>query len=255
MQNKAFTFLQKNYGWIIALITGTGVCLSFVLKFIKYIYSMLYFDYYGISYELFNTEEINLLYNFCLSILLALCLFSLFYCYKQFYDLIINKIDFKSKTINVLLIIISNFFIALSSGINIIGWQLVFNMLLLMTIEIIVILVIIVFSFLKKKGKEKAKAKTDDSDDFLNYLKILPLYLLIMILIFSISYLYSLKNIKEYNVINDNKVIVYTTKDYHIVLDCEIKDSKITIYKGNQTKINNENVKSKLINFEEVKVQ
>ncbi len=62
--NKTLDFLQKNYGWIVALITGVSIIITFVLKFIKYICSTFYFYYYGISYELFNSEELNILYNF-----------------------------------------------------------------------------------------------------------------------------------------------------------------------------------------------
>ena len=73
-KDKIFEFLQKNYGWIVALLTGLTVTTSFVLRFIKYIYSNFYFDYYGISYELFNNNELGFLYNFGFSILILLCL-------------------------------------------------------------------------------------------------------------------------------------------------------------------------------------
>ena len=64
MKNEKFTFIQKNYGWIIAAISGISICASFILRYIKYIYSTLYFNYYGISYELFNSDEISSIYNF-----------------------------------------------------------------------------------------------------------------------------------------------------------------------------------------------
>lgn len=85
--NKTLDFLQKNYGWIVALITGVSIIITFVLKFIKYIYSTFYFYYYGISYELFNSEELNILYNFGFSIIILLCFFSLIYCYIQLFNL------------------------------------------------------------------------------------------------------------------------------------------------------------------------
>lgn len=250
MENKIFTFLQKNYGWIVALLTGIGVIMSFVLRFIKYIYSMLYFDYYGISYGFFDIEELGLLYDFSLSILMVLCFYSLFYCYKQFYDLFKNKIKFNTKILNVFLILVSNFFIALSSGIKNIGWQLLINMILLIVVEVVVTIIISIFI---KNDKEKVD-KTD-KNDLLNTLKIMPFYLMLLVIIFSGNYLYSLYNAKSYKIINNDKVIVYTTKDYYLILDCEIEDNKLTIYKGNQTKINNENVESKLINFDEIKIK
>ena len=69
MKNKFFVLLQKNYGWMVAAFTGLSVCLSFVLRLLKYIYAKLYFDYYGISFGLFNIEELDVLYSFCISIL------------------------------------------------------------------------------------------------------------------------------------------------------------------------------------------
>ena len=79
--------------------------------------------------------------------------------------------------------------------------------------------------------------------------------LLGLIFIFLLSYGSQVVINKSYRIINDDKVIVYITNDYYLTLDCEIKDNKITIYKGRQTKINNENVVSELINFDEVKLK
>lgn len=59
MQNKIFEFLQKNYGWMVAAITGIGVTTSFIL---------------------------GLLYNFEFYILTLLCFYSLMYCYIQLFN-------------------------------------------------------------------------------------------------------------------------------------------------------------------------
>ena len=63
-KGKILNFLQDNYGWIVAIITGLTVAISFILRFIKYMYSSFYFSYYGLSYELFNSNELGFLYNF-----------------------------------------------------------------------------------------------------------------------------------------------------------------------------------------------
>ena len=55
----------------------------------------------------------------------------------------------------------------------------------------------------------------------------------------------------RYRVINDNKVIVYTTKDYYLVLDYKIDKDKMFIYKNTQNKIDNLNVNSKFIKVKE----
>ncbi len=250
MKKDILIFLQKNYGWIVAMLTGFGVIMSFVLKFIKYIYSLLYFDHYGLSYGLFKSEELGILYDFCLSILLTLCFYSLFYCYKQFYDYYKNKEKTKIKTIitNISLIVISNFYIIFSSNVKISGWYILFNMFFLVGVEILA--TIIVYKIIKKQEKEE-----DHKKEFLEYLKILPFCLILIVISLSSSYLISLNGNKDYRIIANDKVIVYTTGEYYLILDCKIEDNKLIIYKGNQTKISNENVESKLISFNEVKIK
>ena len=94
-KKEILSYLQKNYGWIVALITGVSIIITFILKFIKYIYSTFYFYYYGISYELFNSEELNILYNFGFSIVIILCFCSLIYCYIQLFNS--KKLELKTK--------------------------------------------------------------------------------------------------------------------------------------------------------------
>ena len=118
MKNKIFVLLQKNYGWMVAAFTGLSVCLSFMLRLLKYIYAKLYFDYYGISFGLFNMEELDVLYSFCISILLMLCFYSLIYCFKEIYDVIRSKVLNKKIFVNVVLVIISNIVISFSFNIK-----------------------------------------------------------------------------------------------------------------------------------------
>ncbi len=248
MRDKIFEFLQKNYGWMVAAITGISVATSFILRFIKYIYSSFYFSYYGISYELFNSDDLGFLYNFGFSILILLCFGSLMYCYIQLFN--VKKMKVKGKTIlfNIFLIIISNTIVVYSTNVKYSLWQFILNVILLITTEVIV-------SIIFWKIDKKEKIKKNDINDFKNSLKILPFYLFILIFTFLLSYSSEIILNKSYRIINSDKVIVYTTNDYYLTLDCEIKDDKLIIYKGKQTKINNENIESELINFEEVKLK
>lgn len=248
MRDKIFEFLQKNYGWMAAAITGISVSTSFILRFIKYIYSSFYFSYYGISYELFNSDDLGFLYNFGFSILILLCFGSLMYCYIQLFN--VKKMKVKGKTIlfNIFLIIISNTIVVYSTNVKYSLWQFILNVILLIATEVIV-------SIIFWKIDKKEKIKKNDVNDFKNSLKILPFYLFILIFTFLLSYSSEIILNKSYRIINSDKVIVYTTNDYYLTLDCEIKDDKLIIYKGKQTKINNENVESELINFEEVKLK
>lgn len=248
MKGQIFEFMQKNYGWIVAVITGISVATSFILRFIKYIYSSFYFNYYGLSYELFNSNELSFLYNFGFSILILLCFVSLMYCYIQLFNAKKMKIEVKTILFNIFLITISNIIVVYSTNIKYSKWQFILNLVILIIFEIIMLMIFL-------RANEKEKSKKNDISDLLNILKILPFYLILLIFTFLLSYSFQIVMNKSYRIINDNKVIVYTTDDYYLTLDCEIQDNKLTIYKGKQTKISNENVVSELINFDEVKLK
>ena len=246
MKDKIFKFMQKNYGWIVAVITGISVVTSFILRFIKYMYSIYYFSYYGLSYELFNSNELGFLYNFGFSILVLLCFGSLMYCYIQLFN--IKKMKLKTILCNIFLILISNIIIVASTNVKYSIWQCILNVIGLIIVEIIASTV---FSKMDKKGRNK----TYEENNLPNVLKIIPFYLILLIFSFLTSYGLNIAMNKSYRIIDNNKVIAYATNDYYLTLDCEIKDNKLTIYKGKQTKINNENIVSELINFDEVNLK
>lgn len=246
MKDKIFKFMQKNYGWIVAVITGISVATSFILRFIKYMYSIYYFSYYGLSYELFNSNELGFLYNFGFSILVLLCFGSLMYCYIQLFN--IKKMKLKTILCNIFLILISNIIIVASTNVKYSIWQYILNVIGLIIVEIIASIV-----FFKMDKKERNK--TYEANNLPNVLKIIPFYLMLLIFSFLTSYGLNIAMNKSYRIIDNDKVIAYTTNDYYLVLDCEIKDNKLTIYKGKQAKINNENIVSELINFDEVNLK
>lgn len=248
MKDKIFKFMQENYGWIVAVITGISVVTSFILRFIKYMYSIYYFSYYGLSYELFNSNELGFLYNFGFSILVLLCFGSLMYCYIQLFN--VKKMKTKAKTVlfNIFLVLILNIIVVASTSIKLLSWQSIFNVVLLIVIEIVI-------SYIFFKMDKKERNKTYESNNLSNVLKIIPFYLILLIFSFLTSYGLNIAMNKSYRIIDNNKVIAYTTNDYYLVLDCEIKDNKLTIYKGKQAKISNENIVSELINFDEVNLK
>lgn len=59
---------------------------------------------------------------------------------------------------------------------------------------------------------------------------------------------------KTYRIIDNNKVIVYTTENYYLTLNCEIENNVLVIYQGSQTKIDNKDIESKLIKFKDIKM-
>ena len=209
-------------------------------------YSIYYFSYYGLSYELFNSNELGFLYNFGFSILVLLCFGSLMYCYIQLFN--IKKMKLKTILCNIFLILISNIIIVASTNVKYSIWQCILNVIGLIIVEIIASTV---FSKMDKKGRNK----TYEENNLPNVLKIIPFYLILLLFSFLTSYGLNIAMNKSYRMIDNDKVIAYATNDYYLTLDCEIKDNKLTIYKGKQTKINNENIVSELINFDEVNLK
>ncbi len=247
MEKKIFKFLRKNYGWMVAITTGTSVVLSHILRFIKYMYSQYYFNYYGLSYEMYDSSELGFLYNFGFSILLLLCLVSLFYCYFQFLNNKEKPLKIKTIAFNIFLILISNIFIVFLVNVNYTVLQIIANIALLIVAEG-------TGTFIFYKSLKNENEKNADND-ICNKLKILPFYIFLIIIALLFSYGCEVALNKSYRITNDDKVILYSTEGYYLVLDCEIEDNKLTIHKGKQTKINNEDVKSQLIEFDEIKIE
>ena len=245
-KEEKFKFLQNNYGWVVAVITGLTVAISIILRFIKYMYSSYYFSYYGLSYELYNHNELNFLYNFGFSILVLLCYASLTYCYIQLFNM--KKINAKTILFNIVLILISNVFVVYSISVKYSIWQFIINLVVLIVFEVLITKIF-------WRTIEKEKRNENNKSDLLNRLKIFPFYLILLIFMLLFNYSSQIKNNKSYRIINDDKVIVYATSDYYLILDCEIRDKKIKIYKGKQTKIKNEKVVSELIHFDEVNLK
>lgn len=152
MKDEIFKFMQKNYSWIVAVITGISVATSFILRFIKFIYSNFYFSYYELSYELFNSNELSFLYNFGFSILILLCFVSLMYCYIQLFNVKKMKVKVKIILFNISLIIISNIIVVYSTNIKYSIWQFVLNVVFLIIFEIVIVII-----FSRTNEKEKSK--------------------------------------------------------------------------------------------------
>jgi hypothetical protein len=244
---RLFETFQKNYAWFIAIITAIGIIILNVFKFIEYITANVYFSYYGLDINLYKYNDQGFIYGLCLSFLFMLALYSLLYCIRKLYFDIKNK-NFKAKEIvgNLSIIIFSNLYIILISNIEFNLPSFLINMAALIAIEL-------VFSIAMFKKLDVDKNKIDLKQDLFNYLKKLPFLIIIFILSISSRTYINLINNKNYRVIDENKVIVYTNSDYYLTLNCKMEDDNIIIYKGTQSKINNDNIYSKLNKYNEIK--
>ena len=126
-------------------------------------------------------------------------------------------------------------------------WNIIINTGLLIATEIIMIFVF--FKKLKKEETEKLETKS-----ILNSLKILPFYLIFVVFVILFEYGLGIKMNKTYRIVDNDKVIVYTTENYYLTLNCEIENNVLIIYQGSQTKIDNKDIESKLIKFKDIKI-
>lgn len=240
--------IQNNYAWIIAGLTFFGVIVSNVLKFIEFITSETYFWYFGIDHNLYNYSDKNFIYGLCLSIIFILAFVSVFYCFKQIGENIKKKKWLKwENLINTSLILISNLYIIITTP----GQQ---NLISI----IITVVILIIFEFIMSLiffKKEKESTQEQLKRDLINYIKVLPFIIIFLIIMNSSRIYLNLTYQKQYKIINDNRVIVYSTNDYYITLDCDINNNEIVIYNGSQEKIENNNVKSQLTKFNKVEMK
>ena len=170
------------------------------------------------------------------------------YCYIQLFNVKKKKVKVKNILFNIFLILILNTFVVASTSIKLLLWQFILNVVFLIVVEILI-------SYIFFKMDKKEKNKSYEINDLPNNLKVIPFYLILLIFSFLMSFGLNIATNKSYRIIDNDKVIVYTTNYYYLVLDCEIKDNTLTIYKGKQAKIGNENMVSELINFDEVNLK
>ncbi|MGE5456509.1 MAG: hypothetical protein ACM3O4_05355 [Ignavibacteriales bacterium] len=246
---KALEFFQKNYTWLIAVATVVGIIISNIFKFVEYITANVYFSYYGLNINLYKYDDRNFFYGLCLSLLFMLASYSLIYCIRQLYLDCKNKIfKFNRFISNFLVIAMSNIYIISISNIELTISNLSINFLVLVLFEFI--LSIIIFKVIPNEN-----IKNDSKYYIITYFKLLPFLIIIFLVLVSIRANILLFYNKNYRIIDNNKVIVYSNNDYYLTLDCKIKKSSIVIYKGTQNKISNENVYSILMNYEKVQIK
>lgn len=240
--------IQNNYAWIIAGLTFLGVIVSNALKFIEFIISQTYFSYFGINHSLYNYADKNFIYELCISIIFILAFISVFYCFKQIRENIRKKELIKGENlINILLIFISNLYITITTTEQLNKISIIITIVILIVFEFMVSLILF--------KKEKERTQEQANRDLVNYIKLLPFIIILFIFMNSFKIALTMAYQKEYQIIGDNKVIVYSTNDYYITLDCGVNNNELIIYKGSQEKIESNNVKSQLTKFNKVKMK
>lgn len=238
-ENKNILDSIKDYSpSIIGVLTFLGLICFNILKFIEYIEAQFYFDYYGLNINLYKYSDQGFIYGLCLSLVFFLAIMSLPFFIKQVIDNVkLKRIVSFVNIRNVIIILLFNYI-----------W--IYSMLLEKIISIVLFCLFIVVEIIITWFIFYCKEEKDVS--FGNVLKFVPIYILMLILCIGVSDMCNLRLKKEYRVISDNKVIVYSNNDYYLTLDCKIEDDKLIMYRGKQNKIDTDDVYSELIEFDEV---
>ena len=239
--------IRNNYAWVIACLTFCGVIILNLLKFIEYLTSLMYFSYFGLDHNLYDYSSKNFIFEICCSMIFMFMIFSVFYCCKQILDNYKKHNLLTQETFwDIVLIIISNIFMV--STIN------ELNLVFLLIYVAFLTVVEFILSFLVFK-EPKISIEKDFRKEFINFIKVLPFFIIFFIIFnFAITYL-DLMDKKQYRIISDDMVIVYSTNDYCLTLECSVNNDKLIIYKGTQEKIDNFNVKSRLKDFDKVIIE
>lgn len=237
--------IRENYAWIIAILTLGTVIVSNILKFIEYLTSLTYFQYYGLDHNLYNYYDKNFIYSICLSVVFLIAFGFLLYCMKEIKDDFKNNLTLK----NISIIVLANLYLTIVYCSNLSNTYKLINFVAFILLEYISSI------FIFKKNDDQKVNEKNRKKFIIDYFKSLVFLIILLILCNSARLYVNLQSLTNYRIINDNKVIVYSTNNYYITLDCEINDNQLTIYKGSQEKIENNNIKSQLTKFNKVEIK
>lgn len=110
-------------------------------------------------------------------------------------------------------------------------------------------------SIIFRNTEESSVEDQYSKEQIINFLVSIPLIFIIEIFIQLIPDWFRIIDRKDYRMVNDDTVIVYSSNDYYLTLDCEVNDGTLIIYKGTQEKINTINVPTRLEKFDMVQIQ
>lgn len=241
---KLFDFLQKNYGWFIAVFTGIGFIILNIFKFIEYVTANIYFSHYGLDINLYKYGDMNVFYELAFSLIIMISMWSIFFCMNEIMKNIKEKhLDIKKLISDIAIICFNSIWVMafINADFN---WE---NFLTVFIAEIICALF-----FYKSNNNDNS---INMKQDFLTYMKKLPTIVIILIILFAVQVVIKINNLSGFRTIDDNKVIVYSNNEYYLTLDCEVKESEIIIHKGTQNKMPNDNISSKYKKYENVKIK
>lgn len=265
--NKIINLINQNYGWLIAIGSIFIAFITTIFKIIEYLQANTYFNLYGIDHSFYESKNIgifNTIFNNIIIVtLLTSGILSIYYYKKAKNSYKINKKKkkqklafsfkikrkikwYKENKIYVISFILANTFLT---------YYILEERTLISFIANFMMLLISEIFFIKMTSVEKIPANNTDyniKNDLIRILILLPIFCFIIIIFFTFSNKMIAFSKRDYRIIDENKVIVYTNENYYIILDCKIEENNLIIYKGTQQKIENNQIPTQLIKFEKI---
>lgn len=233
------------------LIIVWGPILSVIFSFSLYVIRSLYFCRWGIDISFYSED--NVIYKL-IYFLGCACFFCFIYFFL--YKIINNsKLKIGKKVLNLfvgfLIFLFFSFF--LSSNQLIERGFTIYNIILQFVCSVILYFAMMIIAKIKNtdnniKEEDNNIKKNDNNirqDIYNKYLNISVIIIPALVSIIAIGMIQTFFK-KDYRIIETNQtnecsVVLYSTKDYFIVSECEMDEekNKLTIYKGKVKKIDN----------------
>lgn len=241
---------QDNCVWVTALVTGIGIVMRTIIGLIEYLSAYMSFNYFGLDIRFYRFYDHSFLYNFGMTMITMIVLGTTFYWIWKLRENLKNKRFLcSSNLLSSFMFFVSNLYLVLTliSTFSILSF--VINFFLLVMLELYGT------SIIFRNTEESSVEDQYSKEQIINFLVSIPLIFIIEIFIQLIPDWFRIIDRKDYRMVNDDTVIVYSSNDYYLTLDCEVNDETLIIYKGTQEKINTTNVPTRLEKFDMVQIQ
>lgn len=249
-------FLQKNHGWFIGFLTLFVSMLVFGMTLLRFLNLRDLFLFYGLNFDIIENQDSSIILVGSLSFIVSISLICII---VSFYRIFFHRKKMKKVKCfeYFIFLLLLNFFLFYYFNINVEVEEFSFTAIRDYFLSyIILILPLLFFEFLimlscspMLKVMFDVNGKNYETKDFIVGCFMLCIFMVIWaILIGSHFYKRDLEDKKSYYFIDDSTVIVYTSEDYYLTLDCEIRKDKnndiLIIYTNTQNKVLSNNIKT-----------
>lgn len=242
--------LRENHTWLLTVLTLLGIFLSGAFKLIDFVKNQFYFLHFGLNPELYQYNGNGILYEAVYSVLLMI---SLYIAAISIYEIITRIKNGQSCLSYLYVYLCSNLLVTLGITSTTSIANLFISFILSMIAELVVLFI------LKKMQKKMNSELAEEDGNSYSTKELVQEFIFVcfgvfasIIVTFSISQLGMLFFQTDYRTIENNRVIIYTTENYYLTLDCEVSGDSLIIYKGTETKINTDNVHSYLKRYKKI---